>query len=403
MKVRIIPGTAAGMISAPPSKSMAHRYLIAAALAEGKSKIHGVAYSQDVLATIDCLRALGVEIKRESSTVTVCGGVSLLPGASLQCRESGSTLRFMIPLCLLSGKEATLLGSARLMERPQTVYEDLCRQYGFTFAQSDSSVTVKGNLQSGEYELDGGISSQFITGMLFALVKTGGKSVIRLKGKVESRSYIDLTLSALRFFGFNVRWAREGEALLISAGKGKAVECSVEGDYSNAAFFDALNLLNGKVSVTGLDADSLQGDRIYRNCFKALAEGTPKISLADCPDLGPILFAVAAALHGAWFTETARLRIKESDRCAAMAEELLKCGVSVRMEDNAVYVPGGQLTAPVEPIEGHNDHRIVMAMSVLLTRLGGTVLGAQAVSKSMPDFFDQLHSLGIEVEKDETE
>ncbi len=403
MVVKIQPGKARGTVSAPPSKSMAHRCLIAAALAKGKSRISGLEYSQDILATIDCLRALGVSVEQSGSVVIVERKGPLTPIEPLNCRESGSTLRFMIPLCLLSGRKATLQGSDRLMERPQTVYEELSREMGFLLERSRNEISVEGRLKSGEYTVDGSISSQFITGLIFALVTLGGESRIHLSGKVESRSYIDLTLKALGDFGFTVSWEKENTLLIPGGQIGVARELAVEGDYSNAAFLEALNILGGQVRVTGLSADSLQGDRVYRNYFADLKAGTPTLSLADCPDLGPILFAMAAALNGATFIDTARLKIKESDRGTAMAEELKKCGVDLILEENRIIVPGGTLCPPAEPIMGHNDHRIVMAMSVLCTFLGGTVCGAEAVAKSMPGFFKTLQELGIEVSEDEAE
>ncbi len=402
MQVKIYPGIAQGTVKAPPSKSMAHRYLIAAALAEGKSVISGVEYSQDILATIDCLRALGVEIAINDDRVTVCRRGKLEPCEELRCRESGSTLRFMLPLCLLGGKPAVLRGSDRLMERPLTVYEDLCRANDFTFDRSAAGILVSGSLQSGSYSIDGSVSSQFVTGLIFALLCCEGESQITLAGKVESRSYIDLTLSALREFGFAVDWAGE-KVLRISGGKGKARNLPVEGDYSNAAFLDALNLLGGEVCLHGLKQESLQGDRVYRDYFEKLRGGIPTLSLADCPDLGPVLMAVAAAFYGARFTDTARLKIKESDRGAAMAQELQKCGVQVEVLENEIIVSGGMLRPANEAFLGHNDHRIVMSMAVLCTRTGGLIKGAEAVNKSFPGFFERLMNLGIEVEMNETE
>lgn len=396
MTVEICSGKAKGSVAAPPSKSMAHRYLIAAALAKGKSVVRGIAYSQDIFATIDCLCALGIRIEKQEDHAIVYGGAPLLPKDELLCRESGSTLRFMLPLCLLSGKEATLRGSDRLMERPLSVYEDLIAEKGFSFKREPGAVTVSGILSAGTYNVDGGVSSQFITGLIFALLTRKGESCIHLTGKVESRSYIDLTIDALREFGFDVRWSNEN-TLCLTGGEGISREITVEGDYSNAAFFDALTLLGGDVQVNGLNENSLQGDRVYRSYFQALVNGVPTLSLADCPDLGPILFVAAAALNGGVFVDTARLKIKESDRGAAMAEELKKCGVQVVLEENRIVVPGKKIAAPTERINGHNDHRIVMAMAVLLTRVGGIIEGSEAVSKSMPDFFEKLSSLGIEV------
>ncbi|MBQ3084938.1 MAG: 3-phosphoshikimate 1-carboxyvinyltransferase [Clostridia bacterium] len=402
MRVRIQSGKANGTVQAPPSKSMAHRYLIAAALAEGKSLITGVEYSQDILATIDCLRALGVEIQCEGDRVCVTGAKDLVPRGELLCRESGSTLRFMVPLCLLSGRPATLMGSERLMERPLTVYETLCSERGFRFERTNGVIHLCGTLQSGRYTLDGSISSQFITGMILALLKCEGESTLQLTGKVESRSYIDMTLSALREFGFAVEWQGES-SLLIFGGCGKPRNLAVEGDYSNAAALEALNFLGGEVRVLGLKPDSLQGDRVYSEYFCKLKQGYATLSLANCPDLGPILMAVAAALNGAHLTDTARLKIKESDRGAAMAEELQKCGVSVRLEENDIYVEGGRLKPSNVTFNSHNDHRIVMSMAVLCTLFGGEICGAEAVAKSMPTFFEKLLFLGIEVKIDETE
>lgn len=396
MRIEIQKSIAQGAAQVPPSKSMAHRYLIAAALADGKSTVCGVEYSQDILATLDCLKALGVQIICDNDQVTVCGTGELKPRNELNCRESGSTLRFMLPLCLLSGSPAVMVGSERLMERPLSVYETLCEERGYAFSQSAQTVEVCGVLESGDYSLDAGVSSQFISGLMFALLKCGGKSTIHLKGKIESRSYIDLTIEALNEFGFEVSWASP-DSIELTGGKGKCRTIVVEGDYSNAAFLDALNLLGGAVSLNGLKETSLQGDRVYGGYFNQIKSGNPTLSLADCPDLAPVLMAMAAAFHGARFTDTARLKIKESDRGAAMAQELKKFGVQVDLSKNEITVHSGMLAAPQHVIDGHNDHRIVMAMAILCTKIGGTIDGAQAVSKSFPRFFEQLKQLGVKV------
>ena len=393
MRVELTPSVSAGKTVAPPSKSMAHRYLIVAALCKGKSLIHGIHPSEDILATVDCLRALGVRVELKGTDAVVYGGTLCPPSEPLQCRESGSTLRFFIPICLLLGAPVTLCGSPRLMERPLSVYEALCVEQGFRMERGQGEVTVCGCLKNQTYRLDGSVSSQFISGLLFALATFPQKSRIELAGEPESRSYIDLTVGALRSFGFEAQW--ESRTVLSLGGEGTPQELTVEGDYSNAAFFDALNLLGGRVEVEGLDPASMQGDRVYRACFDQLAEGCPTVSLKDCPDLGPVLMMLAAALHGAVFTHTERLKIKESDRGAAMAAELKKCGAEVVVEPHRIVVVPSVLHAPTEPVCGHNDHRIVMSMAVLLSRLGGVIEGAEAVAKSLPDFFDRLASLGI--------
>ncbi len=403
MKVHIYPGLAAGRAAAPPSKSMAHRLLIAAGLAKGQSRITGLALSEDVAATIDCLRALGATVTLNGGEATVTGADPRLrpAGALLPCRESGSTLRFMIPLCLLAAAPCTLTGCGRLLHRPQTVYADLCRGQGLPFAVSDAGVQLCGPLQGGDFTLPGDVSSQFITGLLLALPLTGRPSRLHLTGEVQSRPYIDLTLQAMAHFGLTARFEDE-RTIALPAGCYRPADATVEGDYSNAAFLEALGVLGGNVCVTGLNPASLQGDRVYKEGFAALQNGFCRLSLADCPDLGPIYMALAAACHGAEFTHTARLKIKESDRAAAMAAELAKFGVALLVEDDRVVVPPAQLTPPALPLCAHGDHRIVMALATLCTRTGGVIEGAEAVAKSYPDYFSVLSSLGI-VWKEETE
>lgn len=399
----IAPGRAAGHVTAPPSKSMAHRFLIGSALAEGESTIRHLVTSEDMLATSDCLRALGASVEGLESGVCTVRGLGGRPLSSakterhLYCRESGSTLRFLLPLCLLDGVKSVLHGKGRLLSRPLGIYEELCRECGIFFEQNAECVTVCGRLTAGEYVMRGDVSSQFITGLLFALPLLEGDSRIRLTTHLESRSYLDLTVDALRAFGICVEFVGEREILIPGGQHYRSVDATVEGDHSNAAFFGALNVLGGDVIVDGLREDSLQGDRVWKQHMDALVEGSPTISLADCPDLGPVLMAVAAAKQGAIFTDAARLKIKESDRGAAMAEELAAFGVSVNISENGniIRIPGGMLRAPNRVLNGHNDHRIVMSLAVLCTSTGGAITDAQAVAKSMPDFFEVLTSLGV--------
>ena len=403
MRVVIKPSVAKGTLKAPPSKSMAHRALIAAALAKGESRLFPIARSEDMLATMDCLRELGADFTVENDAVTVRSSGNLHHrGGVLNCRESGSTLRFLLPLCLLTGERITLCGSPRLMERPLSVYERLCEENGFLFERGEGSITVQGRLRAGEYRVAGNISSQFITGLLFALSTLPEESLLIPEGKRESASYVDMTLRAMAFFGAEV--TEEAFGYRIHPAKGYcAREYEVEGDYSNAAFSEAFNLLGGEVRVEGLREDSVQGDRVYRKFFPLLKEGSPTLDLSDCPDLAPILFALASVFHGAVFTGTARLRMKESDRGEAMAEELAKCGGKLDVEENRIVVHPSKLCRPRVSIRSHNDHRIVMAMSTVLSLVGGKIEGAEAVKKSYPDYFETIRDLGILVEKDEAE
>ena len=393
MRAVFTPSTPSGMIKAPPSKSMAHRLLIAAGLSNGVSRVTGIAPSEDVSATVDCLRLLGAQITLANGVATVCGtDPKKASGATLPCRESGSTLRFFLPLCLLSGGTATLTGSAKLLSRPLSVYETLAKEKGFALAGTETAVRVSGRLTAGEYAIPGDVSSQFVSGLLFALPLLDGDSVIRLLPPVESRSYIDLTLSALAEFGVTAAWTDE-TTLAVKGGQTYFPhDAAVEGDWSNAAPFLSLG-----VPVTGLDEGSLQGDRRVAGFLSELDRGCAEIDLSDAPDLAPVLFAHAALRHGGKFTGTRRLAIKESDRGRAMKTELAKCGVAVEIRENEITVGRGA-KKPTEPLFGHNDHRIVMAAAVLLSRLGGTVEGIEAVAKSFPDFFKQLQSVNIKVE-----
>ena len=264
--------------------------------------------------------------------------------------------------------------------------------------RTENGVTVGGRLAAGDYRVVGNISSQFISGLLFVLPLCAGDSRILITPPVESRPYIDLTLEALAIFGIRAEWTDERTLYIPGGQTYRPADCMVEGDYSNAAFFSALSLFGGNVTVDGLRENSLQGDRAYIRYFEMLMRGTPTIHLGNCPDLGPILMAVAAAKSGAVFCGTRRLKLKESDRGEVMAEELRKFGTSVEVSEDSIVVYPGDFHAPTETLFGHNDHRIVMALSVLLTVTGGEIAGVEAVRKSLPEFFDMLQTLGVEVE-----
>lgn len=396
MNVTIRPGKAVGTAIVPTSKSMAHRLLICAGLACGTSRITGLDMNDDISATIDCLRALGATCTIQGNTATVTGTDlrKVAPTKPLACRESGSTLRFFIPLTLLCGKGACFAGAETLLHRPLAVYEQLP---DVSFVRSETRLQVQGILEGGNYALPGDVSSQFISGLLFALPLAAKDSRILITTPPESRPYIDLTLQALRTFGVQAQW--EGNSLFIpGAQQYRPTAVAVEGDWSAAAFFYALNALGSHITVRGLFGNSLQGDKACLSHLERLCEGFATIDLSDHPDLGPVLFAVAAAKHGGRFTGTRRLQYKESDRAAAMAQELAAFGTQVTVEENAVTIVPAAFHAPSRPLQGHNDHRIVMALAVLLTLTGGTLTDSQAVSKSFPSFFEKLKQLGIDLQ-----
>ncbi len=386
-----------GRVGAPPSKSLAHRYLIGAALSKEKSTILGVDYSEDILATIDCLKSLGAEIHIDGDTVTVNPeGFMKTTERVLDCRESGSTLRFFIPIALCLGKEITFKGSQRLFQRPLDVYEDLCRSYGFKFEKTDCSLTVCGEFKSGQYEIRGDISSQFITGLIFSLVYLNEDSSIRVIPPFESKSYINLTIASLKAFGVNIDFEDEFN-ISIKKSCFKSFSGRVEGDYSNAAFLDAFNYIGSTIVIENLNEDSVQGDKVYKKYFEEILKGVPVLDISDCPDLGPVLIALASIKNGATLVGTERLSLKESDRGQAMHEELCKLSGGLIFGENTIIVPKQNLQKSTSSLNGHNDHRIVMALSLILSKYGGEIDGIEAVKKSYPGFFDDIKNLGAEV------
>lgn len=399
MRVKFKPCRLNGNIDAPPSKSMAHRYLIGAALSKQNCKISGIDYSEDILASIDCLKALGAEITIDNDVVSINSTrfMKNIRKPILDCRESGSTLRFFIPLALCLEEDVVLKGSTRLLERPLDIYEQLCSKNKFKFEKSTNSINLCGRLKSGMYEIRGDISSQFITGLIFALIYLGEESSIQIVPPFESRSYVNLTISALKSFGVDIEFVNE-YCIVIRKSVMHSFTGKIEGDYSNAAFLDAFNYIGSDIKVHNLNSESLQGDKVYADYFEKIEAGTPTLDISDCPDLGPVLIALAALKNGATFTGTDRLKVKESDRGKAMHEELQKLGGGLVFGDNSIVVPKKEIENKGIVLSGHNDHRIVMAMSLILSKLGGTIEGAEAVRKSYPKFFDEIKQLGAEVE-----
>lgn len=386
----IVPFKANGKVSAPPSKSMAHRLLICAALCEGESVVENVELSDDIIATTECLKNLGAKIEIKDGTAYI-SGIKEIESCTLDCNECGSTLRFMIPICLLANKKIMLTGTPKLLSRPLDVYEKICKENGFLFEKDGNELYVCGKLEAGEYIVNGNKSSQFISGLMFALPLLDGDSVITIIDP-ESYSYILLTAQALSAFGVDIE-LKANQIFIKGNQKYQPRNTYIEGDYSNAAFLDAFNFIGGDVQVERLDPDSLQGDKVYKQDFELLADGFAEIDLSNCPDLAPILFVVAALNHGAKFTGTRRLKYKESDRAGAMQAELAKFNVRTENEENTFTVFPSEIKAPTELVCGHNDHRIVMAFTVMMSVTGGTVTDVNAVNKSFPNFFEVIEKI----------
>lgn len=398
MKIEIKPSTLCGEIIAPPSKSIAHRFLICGALSRGECRINGVSESEDMKATIGCLSSLGANVQRERDTVTIFYGLNPKKEVTLDCIESGSTLRFMIPVALASGAEKiTFKGSERLIARGVEVYEEVFADKGVRIEKDKNEIVVSGTLESGDYVLRGEVSSQYVTGLMLSLAMLNSDSTIEILPPVESRPYIDMTIAVLEKFGVKIKETEKNKFFVKGGQRFASGAYDVEGDWSNGAILFALNAFGSNVAVSGLDENSVQGDKVCVEIFRALEKGNATIDLSDCPDLAPIAFVVAAEKNGAKFTGTERLKIKESDRAAVMAEELAKFGARVDVFDDYVVVHKAELHASSKEIRSHNDHRIAMSLAVLMTKYGGVLDGAEAVKKSFPDFFDVMKRAGAKV------
>lgn len=399
MKVKILPSKTSGEVSAPPSKSFAHRYLIGSVLSRGKCVIKNIADSDDISATLSCIEQLGGSVTKDGNIVTVIPtNEKQIENAVFDCKESGSTLRFFIPVVLATGaKNCTFSGSERLLARGIKEYEKLFENSDVKINSDEKSIEINGTLSAGNYEISGEVSSQYTTGMLFALSGLFGKSTLKITGNAESRAYVDMTIKVLKDFGADIAEPEKNFFEINGKGRLSPGEFTVEGDWSNAAFLIALSRLLGTISVSGLNENSVQGDRFSSVAFDALDGENAEIDLKDCPDLAPILFSYAAYKNGGKFTNTRRLRVKESDRANVMAEELKKFGANVKVYENSVEIEKTQLKPPIVPLCGHNDHRIVMALSVLAAVFGAEIDGAEAVNKSYPDFFRVIKKAGVNV------
>lgn len=416
MKAVIRPSRAGGTVTIPPSKSMAHRAIICASLADGESIISNIDYSVDITTTIECMRKLGADIICGGSTVTVHGikDFGSLADTHIECNESGSTLRFLIPVFSLTGQKITFTGKNRLLKRPQKIYEDIFRNAGLSFVQTEEEIEIEGAIPSGEYTVSGGVSSQFISGLLFALPLLENNSKIHIIPPFESRSYIDLTIQMLSKFGVEIVW--EDDLTLYVKGGQRYIPHNetVEGDFSQFAFFGVLSAINGTVDICGMDPASLQGDKQIIDilsrfgCNITCENGVYSVSaekltavdidLKNCPDLGPVLCTLAMFAEGKTrIYNASRLRLKESDRILAMEKECAKMGCTITSNENEMIIHSGH-TPPTEVLYGWKDHRIVMACAVALSALGGEIDGCEAITKSYPSFFDDMKKAGIEVE-----
>ena len=412
MNVTITPTLLRGAITPPPSKSQAHRLIIAAALAEGESVISNVALSQDIEATLGCMRALGAQTAMEGDTLTVRGigprrvpcGACMCGIPHLDCGESGSTLRFLIPVALAVAGGGIFTGRGRLLARPQKPYADLFAAKGIFFAQEAQAITVGGALEPGRFELPGDVSSQFATGLLYALPLLAGDSDVALTTPLESRGYVDMTLQALEQFGITVE-ERTGGWHVPGGQTYRPVRAAVEADWSQAGFWYAAAGTGHAVAVTGMRSGSAQGDRAIAGLVKEFDRPERIIDVSQIPDLAPPLAALAALRPGVTrLVNAARLRMKESDRLSAIADVLAALGASVEEGADFLTITGSDVLPGGVAVSGHNDHRIAMMAAIAAARCAApvTVTGAECVAKSYPDFWEEYERLGGRIRREDT-
>ncbi len=395
MDITIHPKKLSGSVNAIPSKSQAHRILICAAFSDKPTQILCTSVNEDIEATAQCLCALGADISKTEDGYFVKPVDSLPATAIVNCRESGSTLRFLLPIVGALGIDTIFQLGGRLPTRPLSpLWEEMERMGCVLSRPSPSTIRCSGKLTSGIYTVSGSVSSQFISGLLFAIALMSGESHINITGSIESRPYIEMTQLALSTFGVSTHnYTVTGTHRLKSPGK-----IAVEGDWSNAAFFLAARSLGSDLNILGLDPSSPQGDRAISEILLEMKENT-QINAQDIPDLVPILAVVAAANSGAEFTGISRLRLKESDRVKTVSEMLENFGIRVSSTENTLTVCPGEFCSCT--IDSHNDHRIAMAAAIAATVASGpvTILGAQCVSKSYPSFWEEYKSLGGQYEQ----
>lgn len=414
-EVTIYPSSLAGEVFIPASKSMSHRAVICAGLSEGISTINNVGISQDIEATIDAMRRLGITVEKADSSLRIKGSAEPeLKNPRIDCRESGSTLRFIIPIAALTGKPVAFYGEGKLVERSLTPYFNIFEKQGIQYEAEDGKLPLRinGRLSPGEFQLEGNISSQFVSGLMFALPLLEGDSLITVTSELESKPYIDLTMKALKEFSIHIE-NHDYRAFMIKGNqKYRATDYTVEGDFSQAAFWLAAGALGSDVVCKGLDMGSQQGDKAVMDIIgemggrivvdggnvRALTADTKGtvIDAAQCPDLVPILAVLGALSEGRTeIVNAQRLRLKESDRLKAISSELGKLGACIMEKQDGLVIDGRKSLCGGR-VDSWNDHRIAMALAIAATKCKEPVVISNAccVKKSYPDFWGHYKALG---------
>ncbi len=419
MNVTIHPKKLAGKLVMPPSKSLAHRAIIAASLAKGKSIISNVLISKDIEATIKAMEALGAKIEIKNDTLIIEGSEIKRLASTIDAYESGSTLRFLIPIALVNKAPIRFVGHNNLVKRPLDSYLAIFDKLGIAYERPNAAylpLSLKGGLVPTTYELAGNVSSQFITGLLLALPLLDGDSKIVITTDLESKGYVDLTLDILKLFGIKVVNNDYHEFLISGNQTYQPLNYQVEGDYSQSAFFLVAGALGADITILGMNLNSSQGDKKilediksfdgnliiekdYLKCLPSLTKGTT-IDFSQSPDLGPALTVLASLSQGqSSFINAERLRIKECDRITCMKEELTKLGARIKEFQSGMMIEGVAAFKGAI-VDSHNDHRVAMALAMASLKTDGLIKikNAECVSKSFPNFWKVFESLGGEIE-----
>lgn len=418
--LKIIPSKLKGSVKIPPSKSMAHRAIICAALSDGICRIDNIDYSDDIIATINAMNSLGATIEKHDDYIEVVGIYKninkIKENRIIDCNESGSTLRFLVPISLLFKGSNKFIGKGNLGKRPLTTYYNIFNDQGikYSYEENNLNLVVDGELKPGVFEVEGNISSQFITGLLFALPLLNGDSKIIITKEMESKGYIDLTLKAISDFGIEIINNNYSEFIIRGNQKYNARNYRVEGDYSQAAFFLCADGLGNNVLCRDLDLNSLQGDKEIIDILERMnvVFNTNEIGLSgevngelistvidgsQCPDIIPVLSAVSALSKGTTeIINAGRLRIKECDRLSAVTSELKKLGAQIIEKEDGLVITGVEKLQGGVEVWSHKDHRIAMTLAIASTMCKKPIIikDYECVAKSYPSFFEDFKALG---------
>lgn len=414
VSVKITPNTLKGSVTIPPSKSLSHRAIICAALSKGISKVENLIFSEDIIATAKAMESLGIKMNLKDNSIDIVGNKTLqLVNSEIDCNESGSTLRFIIPIALLTSEEVTFKGRGRLITRPLTTYYNIFDKEGIEYNnKSGLPLKAKGSLKPSTYEVEGNISSQFITGLMFTLPLLNGDSKIKIIGELESIGYVDLTIDVLKQYGIEIINNDYKEFLIKGNQEYRSQNYRVEGDYSQVAFFLVAGLLGGEITCLDMKKESLQGDKAIIDIVQKMGgkidiledklivypsktKGAV-IDASQCPDLVPIVATLGALSEGETrIINAERVRIKESDRLEAMRCELNKIGADVKETPDGLIIQG-KTSLKGGTVSGWNDHRIVMAMAIASIKCESDLIieGSEAIKKSYPTFFEDFKKLG---------